>query len=310
MWLLLLLTSLTRPEGVALAGALFLAGWLRGDRVIGQMISLYALPGSIYFLWRWEYYGQFLPNTFYAKSAGGGWTDVRAFLSLFILPGLALWASKPTWAWAQHHRHTVASASMFVLTLVALYGSSELLMNYAHRFFIPIYLLAVVGLTTGLGDVRQAGFCLGGYALLNTGLLIIYAAWGANYQQMMRSEHQAAAAWIEEQAPVGATLAVIVDAGIVPYLTELRTIDFGALNDRYLAHNTAPGARVEYFFAVNPDIVLLGDGDMGIRAAEGFRNALLADERWSKQYRLGASFTDGRNDYHQHVYVRNNGHGE
>lgn len=48
-----------------------------------------------YFLWRWAYYGDFFPNTYYAKSAGlnyfgQGWIYIRTF---FI--GSGLWAITP-----------------------------------------------------------------------------------------------------------------------------------------------------------------------------------------------------------------------
>jgi hypothetical protein len=51
-----------------------------------------------------------------------------------------------------------------------------------------------------------------------------------------------------------ATLAVHPDAGIVPYRTGLRTIDFGRLNDAYLAREArAPADVAAYFFANAPD---------------------------------------------------------
>ena len=87
----LLTASLVRPEGAGLA-AVFAAclaavRFHQGNRTmavrwIGVFTAAYVLPGLLYFLWRWNYYGRFLPNTFYAKQFHGGLIHARSAESL------------------------------------------------------------------------------------------------------------------------------------------------------------------------------------------------------------------------------------
>lgn len=74
LWLLplsLLLASLTRPEGVIFSLLVFssvVTLYRRHTvRILRFFFWLYCLPGAIYFVWRWQYFGWLLPNTFYAK---------------------------------------------------------------------------------------------------------------------------------------------------------------------------------------------------------------------------------------------------
>lgn len=299
MWALLLLTSLTRPEGVALALCMFALRDLRDWR----MWAFYALPGAIYFWWRMSYYGDWLPNTFYAKSGGGGWGDVLSFLAVFILPACALWASRPEWTWTRGRG--LLRVGVFISILILMYGRSELLMNYAHRFFVPIYLMLLVAMVLSLGNIRKARLYLVGTGVVGILTVAIYGVWCWHYDYMQDTEHAAAAVWIQKHAAPSDTLGVIVDAGMIPYQTGLRTIDYGALNDRYLARHPEPGDRVAHFFISEPDVVFLNTGDLGIRAAQQFRAALLADPRWSSHYDLAASFDGSRDGYAQQVWVRN-----
>jgi hypothetical protein len=98
------LTSLTRPDGIIFAflGALFVA-WDTGgggrSRVSATAnylagFGVFWLPATI---WRVGYYGEFFPNTYYAKSANlfwisQGWTYVRLFFIKYwvLVPALPL----------------------------------------------------------------------------------------------------------------------------------------------------------------------------------------------------------------------------
>jgi hypothetical protein len=75
--LLLALASMTRPEPIVLFAPLFalrLAFWtrpLRGaSREHLRYLLTFAVPCALFLLWRWSYYGDLLPNTYYAKLHG------------------------------------------------------------------------------------------------------------------------------------------------------------------------------------------------------------------------------------------------
>ena len=84
-----------------------------------------------------------------------------------------------------------------------------------------------------------------------------------------------------------AVLACYPDAGIIPYLTRLRTVDFGRLNDTYLARSARSEQDVvDYFFRVRPDALVMthvGGLSHGFDAAA---NQLLRDPRFGEYQRV------------------------
>lgn len=312
--LVCLAAALTRPEGVALALALAGAEWgVSRDyarRRVWDWLMLFVAPGVAYFTWRWGYYGQMLPNTFYVKSGSGehSWLHVaNALATAVLLPALAWRESRPQLARLRYQRPLVVALGALVGLLTLFYGQSELLMNYGNRFFMPLIPLVVIVLAASWGEVRVSKYLVG-YALLSAVYFVGAATNAYYYEEMERTEHAAAARWIAAHAQADATLMVVVDAGLVPYATGLRTIDVGALNDVYLAHERDPQRRVDYLMAQQPDVVLLATGELGIAAGEATRGALLADPRWQAGYQLAQEFRRGtRFPYHQQVWVRHGG---
>lgn len=104
---LLALASLTRPEGLLVAGVL-LGAWLwqnrRGGRTAGRMLLAALLPYIAimvpYQLWRITFYGWPFPNTFYAKTGASGAVLVRGieYALQFVRRHWLLAALAPVWA--------------------------------------------------------------------------------------------------------------------------------------------------------------------------------------------------------------------
>jgi len=172
----LLATSLTRPEGAALAAALALGlawGRARTDgkglaRWAGTFAWAYVLPGAAYFGWRASYYGQWLPNTFYAKRYVG-WANPTSLLYLLdffytylTFPALAvgaLWLATPRGGRpgggsdegsppTKGLRPGVVLVPFVVFLIVVLtqYARSVLVMKFSFRFMAPFYPLFLAGL--------------------------------------------------------------------------------------------------------------------------------------------------------------------
>jgi hypothetical protein len=105
--LLFALAALTRPEGVLF----FAIGWLvlvarvwTGRRTLPALLwysAVFAPIVGAHEAWRLSYYGQLLPNTFYAKVSGAWWSQGLSYLRFFAkkhvlvvplaLVGLGLW---------------------------------------------------------------------------------------------------------------------------------------------------------------------------------------------------------------------------
>jgi len=155
----LLLLGLTRPEGVlygvfALAAIFLLLDRSDRIRLLKYTALLLLLPGLIYFIWRWQYFGHFLPNTFYVKSTGGLlhlryiWDIYSMFkflAPLLLLIGLGLVAAKRTYGF-----------KMLVLLLPAFlfpwaYLLIDQLQNMGQRFQYPVYPVFLMAAAAALG---------------------------------------------------------------------------------------------------------------------------------------------------------------
>ena len=159
--LLLLLTSLTRPEGVAFSFFTFAAVAFARRRegaaalrsFLARALGLYLLPAVLYFAWRVSYYGQFLPNTFYAKLEGGFQTDTLIdiarflrrylavpFLGLLLLWGAetdALWKTLRSWIRERSAALYAGAGLLFCLSVALVLANSHLIANFSHRFYLP-----------------------------------------------------------------------------------------------------------------------------------------------------------------------------
>lgn len=116
-------------------------------------------------------------------------------------------------------------------------------MNYGYRFYMPLYPLCLVVLGTLAGYeqrktnllmlalipiVAQATWCS---SLLATN----ERNWIVSYRDTLIHEHLATAEYIKTHIPQDEWL-ILNDTGIMPYLTQRKTIDSGGLNDEFLAH--------------------------------------------------------------------------
>ena len=167
--LLLFLTTLSRPEGLLIAGVLFGLSVLlaRFDRKsappgLAAASALFAALFAAYFTWRYRYFGYPLPNTFYAKTGGGSMQVIRGAIlaSIFymqfaipLLPWLvvAAWeAGLPTGARLWQAMVREARLLLFCLALLVSYTAYTIAVGgdymAMHRFYVPVlpflYLLA------------------------------------------------------------------------------------------------------------------------------------------------------------------------
>jgi hypothetical protein len=227
-----------------------------------------------------------------------------SFASNTLLFPLVAWkASQPMHGAMRLQRGMWIALGLFALGCAFVYARSDLLMNYGHRFFVPLLPLIIIALAASWGPRPQRSLLLV-YGVVCAISVLPIGLYTAEYAKMDKHEHQAAAAWITANVAPDATLMVVVDAGIVPYKTRLRTIDVGALNDPFLARTHDTAARLDYLFNAKADVILLATGELGIVAAEQTRAAMLADPRW-RAYRLAESFQGPqRFTYHQEVWVR------
>lgn len=165
------LASLTRPDAILLWGAVFfmhLFGRVkerRKEKEKGRITSDYLflllpLGGfSLFWIWRWQYYGSLFPNTFYMKT-GGGWHQILAgvfYLLDYILsqggffPFLLFYFFK--WNYDAFDHRVILSQIGLYTTFIILSGGDWMPL---HRFLVPLLpLLAILNTAAFKGIYRR-----------------------------------------------------------------------------------------------------------------------------------------------------------
>lgn len=177
--LLLAAAAMTRPDGLVLAvtiGIYLLVANRRRLRTLVALAAAFLLLWAPYTWWRVSYYGDFFPNTYYAKSAGQAWISQGLIYALLffarywpLLVGLAIVAL--TWPRAARdededgrtalnrwrRRASLAAAISFVFTAYVIRVGGDFMFA---RFLIPVTPLFLV-----LFELGVARFAAGRAAL-------------------------------------------------------------------------------------------------------------------------------------------------
>ncbi len=258
----LLLLCLTRPEGFLFAGLMIL--FLLTSRP-AAMISRWGLSGlalwaagvGVHLWWRWSYYGDPLPNTFYAKVPGfdfhSGFSFVADFATSFPIFSLAA---------------ILAVLYHFVVALVTRAPT----FNSALSTIIVVYLGYIMAIGGGFMEFRMLDVVMAPASVVIVtavwplfrrmtpkmvsvsafAIVVMAAAVGLNdgmqfedrpHSVMTRSEmwEDSTKAWIlvgqffGRSALPGESLATTA-AGAIPYFSKIPSLDMLGLNDRFIAH--------------------------------------------------------------------------
>lgn len=302
--------------------------FFRKDKILLKQIVLagsifYALPAIIYFGWRSNYYEYLLPNTFYAKSRGGFYLnhlkDFTHFAVLYFAPAaifsVFLILSNPDKIWTEFKKESssrliqwfVFALLIFISLTLLQYSRSALKMNFSYRFFVPLIpiILVLIGILIerGFRELKNRKTIEPLRVIVVIGLMSILGAYhfltithrlkderrfAAEYQNHLKNQHIAVGKYLAETLPAGSRLAMLYDAGAVPYYSQLPAIDMGGLNDEYIAHNKPSQAElIEYFFAQNPAVAVFTSYEADRVVHDPMAEAILVDSRF-KEYKLMA----------------------
>lgn len=260
------LASMTRPEGVlAFAVTLLHRAFHRllvERRLLAppdllRLLSFLGLYGP-YFVWRYNYYGYLLPNTFYAKvttegvgaQVARGVAHLRTFLGVrlgwLLLPFISvpLLKRKANFAWG----YLLSIASVYISYIVYVGGDWSV-----GRFFVPLlpllYLLVAMGVDEAYTWFRERGQerwlrPVGGLLVLGGVLALFilsslrgeYALFVHRFQAREATRARVTMGrWLREHLPPDTFIAVDA-AGQIPYYSEMRTLDMFGVNDEHTAH--------------------------------------------------------------------------
>jgi hypothetical protein len=263
---------LTRPDAglfcaVMLGNEVLQAGldWRLGQRVTAKKRAFEALlAGAVwltlyggYFAWRFRYYGQIFPNTYYLKLGGeiDAWARGVAYLRSFLMDrGCAPLIAVIGALWLRHPLVRGLSVYNALHGLYVVYVGGDFFAG--HRFFVPqipqLALLAGAALTVAIREGRetQAGPSFSAWAQRNAGaalvpLLLVHVlarglangpyvqevlAWGDDLTRQTRLFK-----WLREQKPTDASIATSL-IGHTGFYSEARIIDLCGVIDPQIAH--------------------------------------------------------------------------
>lgn len=284
------LLALTRPEAIlyGISGLLFLYLYahkkIEHKKVVVSGILPFALLYAVFLVWRWTTYHDLLPNTFYAKTAGG----LRSYgLSLkYLLGGIAFVTGPLLLAIPFAKSRRIASGIVGFLYAVLLtnfvfiaYSGGDWMAGY--RFFVPIapalLTLGIIGLLNlsrmVSADTSFASLGLKFYVFtIVMGLGEVFAARTLVRGQIQTMPsgigslpghsvawHEEIGDWFRANVHDHATVAT-GEAGMIGYKNpNIRILDLGGLLDRYIAQTKKKGMMpdVNYVFNQRPDFILI-----------------------------------------------------
>jgi hypothetical protein len=259
------LASLTRPEGL-LAAAVFIAMRSWQDRVEGRdgrwgrMLGICVLPYLAvvlpYQAWRISYYGDLLPNTFYAKTGTApaliarGWGYVSVFLGERWLPaglsafGIVVMA-------LQRRLHGLRAA---LAAFVAIYSLYVVWVGGDHfpgwRFLVPVVVpLIVLGTDAARAGLSRLPRWSGARTYAAATLGLAWAAYSVSALALQAPDSVAAqltrlhdsyvnrwgsaGLWLRDNTPPD-TITAAKGAGAIAFYSQRRVIDVYGLNDLHI----------------------------------------------------------------------------
>ncbi len=257
--------ALVRPEGLAvavIAGLWYLARPGKGSaRRLAEYAAILTLSVLAHLAWRRAYYGDWLPNTYYAKVGHGPpvWrAGARYAWECFSdNGGIAAWVLPFIGPWLFYRHRKAAGFAIVGLTLIAgviFVGGDGLAMDRFIVPIIPLWLLLWVKLLSEIPDwiARTLPRIPAGAGRVLVYVIIIALATSLAFkprtarQYLLYTEHIvevpdwiAVGRWLHENAPPDASVAC-VPIGAVGYYSRLTVFDMLGLTDHHIARRELP----------------------------------------------------------------------
>ncbi len=275
-----LLTGLMRPEANLIVGILLVFVWLITAHKKGFLLRtglFYVLPGALYFLWRWNYYGVLLPLPYYIKTTTPGFPGLQIavpFLA-FLLGNLGLYLGIGLFS----ERKAITILWLAMAADIGFFLFSRPIMDYNFRFLFPIMPLALILAGLGLSFLmeRIAAWPAVRWRWLAPGCVAMFSLLmflGQNlprtpevfdlvrdYAMGMAQVHHVIGK-VLNQVPHSNSYPIlaVTDAGAIPYFSEWNAVDCGGLNDSNIALDKVQ--MVDYVLSQNPEVMVLSSTNL------------------------------------------------
>ncbi|MBO9573402.1 MAG: hypothetical protein J7497_14525, partial [Chitinophagaceae bacterium] len=285
----LFLLSITRPEGLYIAGAVILYHLVHAfrikkhDVVTAKNAFHKILPGIIiftvlygtYFTWRYTTYGYFFPNTYYAKKVA---TVRQLFIrtqqiGVFIGPLLPFFAIAVFGFFQFNKKMTYEKKllGILLLMLLAFCWLARFEWMPGHRYELPFTPLLMIFFAAGLPKilfndlnkwkVRMSTRFVPLIVLVFFGVFMLsrfndLRKKGNDFAGQLNRAHVQLGKWFKANVPASSSYASW-DMGAVPYFSGMNTIidiNLEGLLNPYTAHH---GYDIDRLLALQPDFLVL-----------------------------------------------------
>lgn len=287
----LMLCTLTRPEGnmiliITLAHMVIYRKNVNNfSKTFFTIIGVYALFCIAYYGFKYLFYGQLIPNTFYAK----GVTDLKMNLVLgtkylalcigtriYIFIFILFIPFKK--AFTDFKLSYMLGFVLIYIIYLILVGGDWMI---ANRFFVPLvpmlYLLSAVGFINLIkkisayynSDKKALNIAKISTVILSIALFVCTLSL-LEYNQLIIKDNNAKyemqwsmfGKWLKMNADPKTVIAV-GPAGKIPYYSELYTIDMWGLNNDYIAKTKSKRLQaghkkfdIDYVLSLNPEYII------------------------------------------------------
>jgi hypothetical protein len=257
-----LVFCLFRPDGVIFAIPLLLSALIVNP--VGRLprlaldLLLFALPGLCYFLWRWHYFGEFLPLPFLVKADAQRVAHLFVFESLkagvhyLLFSGLLL-----AYALRRHMRERDNWPLLLCLILLpnVFYFAMRLDQDIGDRFFVYMPVGTAILLALNWRHVQSKA------SLLWVGLALwaVFILGPFRYQEgiLERYQHDNRVAIAKDLGALPRGTLIATEAGILPYYSQWNAYDAWGLNTAEFAKRLFQPSDVD---KLRPDLMLVYTG--------------------------------------------------
>jgi arabinofuranosyltransferase len=251
--IVLALISLTRADGYILCLIVLIAYAIEAiiDRKNPRRLLLTALVFAAiflpYFIWRVLYYGDFFPNSYYAKTAFG-WLQLRAGLKYTcgFIYSIAFWIPLAILGITNCRlRRSLWVTIMTALYVIAVGGDW---MHPEFRFYFPLIPILALTIFSAL-EMLFRRWKTGFYLLAPALMVLLLLFWGKDIYLNLSGQPISASMELKGCCRVWQEVGeyirdnctedegfAINPAGIVPYYAERYCIDMTGLNDKHIGH--------------------------------------------------------------------------
>jgi hypothetical protein len=228
----LALVGLTRPEGALLVVVALVDQIRRERRISATNVAIALGPCAAYLIFRWFYFGDLLPNTFYVKTPS--WELLReSFVPYFssllrYLPALPVLLLVGVWrAWRRDGDWLPPALALLLLILAAVGGDDRLTFRYLAPA-APILAYAAAP--------RLPRAALAALTVVALAASVLYLQQNAAMFIEANRRFVDSARWLAQRVPPGETVAVMYIGAVGFFNPDVAVHDLLGVTDRHIAH--------------------------------------------------------------------------